>query len=61
MSREIGDIQWLSIESAMSKIRPDAQEKREILLRAANIFRSFCPFKNEKYFLRIHLKKQSSD
>ena len=61
MSREIGDIKWLSIDEAMAKIRPDAQEKREILLRAANIFRSFCPFKNEKYFLRIHPKKQSGE
>ena len=61
MSREIGDIKWLSVDDAMAKIRPDAQEKREILLRAANIFRSFCPFRNEKYFLRIHSKKHSSD
>jgi 8-oxo-dGTP pyrophosphatase MutT (NUDIX family) len=61
MSREIGDIRWLSIEEAMAKIRPDATEKREILLRAANILRNFCPFRNEKYFLRLRDKKQSDN
>lgn len=61
MTREIGDIRWLSIDEAMAKIRPDANEKREILLRAANIIRNFCPFRNEKYFLRIRENKQSTE
>jgi NADH pyrophosphatase NudC (nudix superfamily) len=61
MTREIGDIRWFTVDEAMAKIRPDAQEKREILLRAANIFRNFCPFRNEKYFSRIREKKHSDD
>jgi 8-oxo-dGTP pyrophosphatase MutT (NUDIX family) len=44
MRREIGDIQWLKLDDAMSRIRPENIEKREVLLRAASLFRNLCPF-----------------
>jgi 8-oxo-dGTP pyrophosphatase MutT (NUDIX family) len=43
MAREIGDIQWCSLDEAISKIRPDNVEKREILLKAGKIMRNFHP------------------
>ncbi len=43
MTREIGDIRWLTLEEALSKIRPDNIEKREIILKTAGILRNFCP------------------
>jgi len=43
MSREIGAIEWLTLEQALAKIRPDNVEKREILLKAGRILRNFCP------------------
>ena len=43
MAREIGDIQWFSLEDAISKIRPDNIEKREILLKAGKIMKNFHP------------------
>jgi 8-oxo-dGTP pyrophosphatase MutT (NUDIX family) len=43
MFREIGDIQWCSLEEAISKIRPDNVEKREILLKAGKILKNFYP------------------
>lgn len=43
MFREIGDIQWCTLEEAISKIRPDNVEKREILLKAGKILRNFYP------------------
>jgi 8-oxo-dGTP pyrophosphatase MutT (NUDIX family) len=43
MTREIGDIRWLTLEEALSKIRPDNIEKREIILKTASILRNFCP------------------
>jgi len=50
MSREISDIRWMSVEEALAHIRPESPEKKEILLRATGVFRSFCAFRNEKYF-----------
>jgi 8-oxo-dGTP pyrophosphatase MutT (NUDIX family) len=44
MRREIGDIQWLPLDDAMARIRPENIEKREVLLRAASLFRNLCPF-----------------
>jgi len=44
MRREIGDIKWLSLDQALSRIRPENIEKKEILLRAASLFRNLCPF-----------------
>jgi 8-oxo-dGTP pyrophosphatase MutT (NUDIX family) len=43
MFREIGDIQWCSLEEAISMIRPDNVEKREILLKAGKILKNFYP------------------
>ena len=43
MAREIGAIKWCSLDEAISKIRPDNVEKREILLKAGKIMRNFHP------------------
>jgi 8-oxo-dGTP pyrophosphatase MutT (NUDIX family) len=43
MTREIGDIRWLTLEQAIQKIRPDNVEKREILLKTGRILRNFFP------------------
>jgi 8-oxo-dGTP pyrophosphatase MutT (NUDIX family) len=43
MAREIGAIKWCSLDEAISKIRPDNVEKREILLKAGKIMRNFYP------------------
>ena len=42
MSREVGDIRWASLEEALSLIRPENVEKREILLRVSSILRNYC-------------------
>jgi len=44
MRREIGDIQWFSIDEALNHLRPENIEKKEVLLRAASLFRNLCPF-----------------
>jgi len=44
MRKEIGDLRWMSLEDSLSHIRPKNVEKREVLLRAASIFRNLCPF-----------------
>lgn len=44
MRREIGDIQWFSLNEALAHLRPENVEKREVLLRAASLFRNLCPF-----------------
>lgn len=44
MRKEIGDLKWVSVEQGLSYIRPENVEKREVLLRAASIFRNLCPF-----------------
>lgn len=43
MVREIGDIKWFSIDDALSHIRSENVEKREILLRVSGILRNYCP------------------
>jgi 8-oxo-dGTP pyrophosphatase MutT (NUDIX family) len=43
MAREIGAIKWCYLDEAISKIRPDNIEKREILLKAGKIMRNFYP------------------
>ena len=45
MSREVGDIGWFSLDEALRIIRSDNVEKREILLRASSLLRSFCPLR----------------
>jgi len=44
MRREIGDLRWLSLEEGLKVIRPQNVEKKEVLLRAASMFRNLCPF-----------------
>jgi len=44
MRREIGDLQWFSLAEAMKHLREENIEKREVLLKAASIFRNLCPF-----------------
>jgi 8-oxo-dGTP pyrophosphatase MutT (NUDIX family) len=44
MRKEIGDLRWVSVEEGLGLIRPQNVEKREVLLRAASIFRNLCPF-----------------
>jgi 8-oxo-dGTP pyrophosphatase MutT (NUDIX family) len=51
MSREIGDIRWVELDDAISLIRPENVEKREVLLRAITIFRNYCPFVRGRFFL----------
>lgn len=43
MRREIGDLQWFRLNDALEKIRNENIEKREVLLRLANLFRNYCP------------------
>jgi 8-oxo-dGTP pyrophosphatase MutT (NUDIX family) len=43
MAREIGAIKWCSLDEALTKIRPDNVEKREILLKCGKILRNFYP------------------
>lgn len=52
MSREIGAIEWLKLEDALSRIRPENLEKRELLLRAFSIFKNLCPFRNARNMTR---------
>jgi len=44
MRREIGDLRWFALNDALAHLRPDNIEKREVLLRAASLFRNLCPF-----------------
>jgi 8-oxo-dGTP pyrophosphatase MutT (NUDIX family) len=44
MRREIGDIRWFPLNQALSHLRSDNIEKREVLLKAASLFRNLCPF-----------------
>jgi len=45
MSREVGNIGWFSLENALSIIRPENVEKREILLKASSLLRNYCPLR----------------
>lgn len=42
MRREIGAIGWFSLNEALSKIRSDNVEKREVLLRVGSLLRNYC-------------------
>ncbi len=48
MTREIGAIEWLKVDEALARIRPENVEKRELLLRAFSIFKNFCPFRHAR-------------
>ena len=43
MTREVGAIEWMTMEQACSRIRPENVEKKEVLLRAGSLLRSYCP------------------
>jgi 8-oxo-dGTP pyrophosphatase MutT (NUDIX family) len=49
MTREIGEIAWCSLDDALSKIRSENVEKREILLRASGFLRNYCPMPSKIY------------
>ena len=40
---EIGDIQWCTLEEALSRIRDTNDEKKKVLLRAAHLLSVYCP------------------
>ena len=44
MRKEIGDLKWVSLEQGLGYIRQRNVEKKEVLLRAASIFRNLSPF-----------------
>lgn len=44
MAREVGDIRWCGLEEALTLIRPENSEKRELLKRIAHLLRDYCPF-----------------
>ena len=44
MRREIGDLRWFSLSDALVHLREDNIEKREVLLKAASMFRNLCAF-----------------
>jgi 8-oxo-dGTP pyrophosphatase MutT (NUDIX family) len=43
MAREVGGIEWMTMEQACLRIRPDNIEKKEVLLRAGSLLRNYCP------------------
>lgn len=43
MQREIGDLRWCSAEEALTLIRPENVEKREVVLRVSRLLRNYCP------------------
>ena len=43
MRREIGDLGWFPLDVAMTKIRDENVEKKEVLLRVTSILRNYCP------------------
>ena len=44
MRKEIGDLRWFSLNEALAHLRPENIEKREVLLKAASLFRNLCPW-----------------
>jgi 8-oxo-dGTP pyrophosphatase MutT (NUDIX family) len=43
IQREVGDMRWCSIDAALSLIRPENPEKRDVLLRIDTILTQYCP------------------
>jgi 8-oxo-dGTP pyrophosphatase MutT (NUDIX family) len=43
IQQEVGDIRWCSLEEALTLIRPDNSEKRDVLLRVDAVLKGFCP------------------
>jgi 8-oxo-dGTP pyrophosphatase MutT (NUDIX family) len=45
IAREIGDIRWMSLEAALTAIRSESVEKKELLLRVSGLLRNYCPLR----------------
>jgi 8-oxo-dGTP pyrophosphatase MutT (NUDIX family) len=59
MMKEIGDIQWCTLDESIAKIRPDNVEKREVLLKAGKIMRNFYPiFTSDEHRTVPHASKK---
>ena len=43
IQREVGDIRWFSLKDALTHIRPENPEKRNLLLRVHAILKHYCP------------------
>jgi 8-oxo-dGTP pyrophosphatase MutT (NUDIX family) len=43
IQHEVGDIRWCSLEKALSLIRKDDPQKRDVLLRIDAVLKGFCP------------------
>jgi 8-oxo-dGTP pyrophosphatase MutT (NUDIX family) len=43
IKREVGDIRWCSFDQAISLIRKENPEKRDVLLRVDTILKKYCP------------------
>lgn len=43
MTREIGDIAWVSYEDALRKIRFYNNEKKDLLIQIYNVLKNYCP------------------
>jgi len=43
IQREVGDMRWCSMDAAISLIRDENPEKRDVLLRIDTILRQYCP------------------
>ena len=41
--REVGNIQWCTLDDALSRIRDTNEEKKKVLLRAAHLLSVYCP------------------
>ena len=44
IQREVGNFAWKSLQDALEVIRPEAKEKREMLLRVSNLLRNYALF-----------------
>lgn len=43
IKREVGCIRWFSLDDAIKHIRPENEEKRQVLLRVHGLLQQFCP------------------
>jgi 8-oxo-dGTP pyrophosphatase MutT (NUDIX family) len=56
MSREIGAIKWCTFEDAISKIRSDNNEKRDVLQKVYGIMKQYHPISTYDLFRTKHSK-----
>jgi 8-oxo-dGTP pyrophosphatase MutT (NUDIX family) len=56
MSREIGAIKWCTFEDAISKIRSDNNEKRDVLQKVHGIMKQYHPISTYDLFRTKHSK-----